>query len=106
MPVNPLRRKLAAGQTVIGPLLQEIPSSPELVEFLVAAGFDYVIVDGEHGGARGSRAARYGYGGPVRDHVLTSNAETMYFGLIEDPEAVPQIKEMVAIDGFDGCFLA
>jgi len=40
MPVNPLRRKLAAGQTVIGPLLQEIPSSPELVEFLVATGFD------------------------------------------------------------------
>ena len=51
MPVNPLRRKLAAGRTVIGPLLQEIPSSPELAEFLVAAGFDYVIVDGEHGGA-------------------------------------------------------
>jgi hypothetical protein len=36
MPVNPLRRKLAAGQTVIGPLLQEIPSSPELAEFLMA----------------------------------------------------------------------
>jgi 4-hydroxy-2-oxoheptanedioate aldolase len=176
MPVNPLRQKLAAGQTVIGPLLQEIPSSPELAEFLMAAGFDYVIVDGEHGGAStetcrelvraaeamggcalarvpnadparilafldqgvqgivlshcrgveeaealvravkypprgirgaasGSRAARYGYGGPVRDHVLTSNAETMCFGLIEDPEAVPQIKEMLAIDGFDGCFL-
>jgi hypothetical protein len=50
MPVNPLRRKLATGQAVIGPLLQELPSSPELVEFLVAAGFDFVIIDGEHGG--------------------------------------------------------
>jgi 2-keto-3-deoxy-L-rhamnonate aldolase RhmA len=29
----------------------------------------------------------------------------MCFGLIEDPEAVPRIKEMLAIDGFDGCFL-
>src|ERR1700682_1023888 len=50
MPINPLRRTLATGHAVIGPLLQEIPSSPELVEFLVAAGFDYVIIDGEHGG--------------------------------------------------------
>jgi 4-hydroxy-2-oxoheptanedioate aldolase len=176
MPINPLRRKLATGQAVIGPLLQEIPSSPELVEFLVAAGFDYVVIDGEHGGvsievcrglvraaeamggcalarvanadparilafldqgvqgivlahcrgvadaealvravkypprgirgaAGGSRAARYGYGGSSRDHVATSNAETMCFGLIEDPEAVPHIQDMLAIEGFDGCFL-
>jgi 4-hydroxy-2-oxoheptanedioate aldolase len=176
MPSNPLRRKLATGQALIGPLLQEIPNSPELVEFLVAAGFDYVIIDGEHGGvstemcrqlvraaesmggcalarvpnadparilafldqgvqgivlahcrgaaeaealvravkypprgirgaAGGSRAARYGYGGAPRDHVATSNAETMCFGLIEDPEAIPHIPAMLAIDGFDGCFL-
>jgi 4-hydroxy-2-oxoheptanedioate aldolase len=146
------------------------------VEFLVAAGFDYIVIDGEHGGvstevcrglvraaesmggcalarvpnadparilafldqgvqgivlahcrgvadaealvravkypprgirgaASGSRAARYGYGGSTRDHVSTSNAETMCFGLIEDPEAVPHVREMLAIDGFDGCFL-
>jgi 4-hydroxy-2-oxoheptanedioate aldolase len=176
MPTNPLRQKLATGQAVIGPLLQEIPSSPELVEFMVAAGFDYVIVDGEHGGASaetcralvraaesmggcalarvpnadptrilayldqgvqgivlahcrsaadaealvravkypprgirgaatGSRAARYGHGGPSREHITSSNAETLCFGLIEDPEAVPQVREMLAIDGFDGCFL-
>ena len=47
---NPLRRSLAAGRAVIGPLLQEIPASPDLVEFMGAAGFDYVIVDGEHAG--------------------------------------------------------
>jgi 2-keto-3-deoxy-L-rhamnonate aldolase RhmA len=47
---NPLRAKIAAGRAVIGPLLQEIPASPDLVEFMAAAGFDYVIVDGEHGG--------------------------------------------------------
>jgi 4-hydroxy-2-oxoheptanedioate aldolase len=176
MPSNPLRRKLAQGQALIGPLLQEIPGSPELVEFLIAAGFDYVIIDGEHGGvsveacrelvraaealggcalarvpnaeparilafldqgvqgivlahcrtaadaealvravkypprgvrgaASGSRAARYGYGGPSREHVLQSNAETMCFGLIEDPDAIPHVREMLAIDGFDGCFL-
>jgi 4-hydroxy-2-oxoheptanedioate aldolase len=171
-----LREALAAGRTVIGPILQEIPNSPELVEFLIAAGFDYVIIDGEHGGvsvevcrdlvraaesmggcalarvpsadparilafldqgvqgivsahcrsvtdaealvravkypprgmrgaAGGSRAARYGYGRTGRQHVEGADADTLCFGLIEDPEAVPHIKDIVAVDGFDGCFL-
>jgi 4-hydroxy-2-oxoheptanedioate aldolase len=176
MPTNSLRQTLAAGRPVIGPILQEIPNSPELVEFLVAAGFDYVIIDGEHGGvsvevcrslvraaesmggfalarvptadparilafldqgvqgivlahcrsvteaealvqavkypprgmrgaAGGSRAARYGFGRTGREHVEMANAETLCFGLIEDPEAVPEVKDMLTIDGFDGCFL-
>jgi 4-hydroxy-2-oxoheptanedioate aldolase len=50
MLLNPLRQKIADGKPVIGPLLQEIPDSLELIEFFGAAGFDYVIVDGEHGG--------------------------------------------------------
>jgi 2-keto-3-deoxy-L-rhamnonate aldolase RhmA len=53
---NPLRQKLAAGQPVIGPLLQEIPDSLELVEFLGAAGFDFVILDGEHAGVHVAHA--------------------------------------------------
>jgi 2-keto-3-deoxy-L-rhamnonate aldolase RhmA len=48
--LNPLRQKLADGKPVIGPLLQEIPDSLELIEFLGSAGFDYVMVDGEHAG--------------------------------------------------------
>jgi 4-hydroxy-2-oxoheptanedioate aldolase len=141
MPVNPLRAKLAAGQTVIGPLLQEIPSSPELVEFLVAAGFDYIIIDAEHGGVStevcrdlvraaesmgGCALARVPNADPARilsfldqgvqgivlahcrgvaEAEALVGAETMCFGLIEDPEAVPYIREMLAVDGFDGCFL-
>jgi 4-hydroxy-2-oxoheptanedioate aldolase len=167
---------LAGGRALIGPLLQEIPSSPELVEFMIAAGCDYVIIDGEHGGASvevvrdlvraaesmggcalarvpdstparilayldqgvqgivlshcrskteaealvravkypprgirgaasGSRAARYGYGRSLREHVEAANAETLCFGLIEDPEAVPNIKAILGVEGFDGCFL-
>ena len=53
---NPLRQKIAAGRPVIGPLLQEVPDSPDLVEFLGNAGFDYVIVDGEHAGVHNERA--------------------------------------------------
>lgn len=176
MPVSSLRATLANGRAVIGPLLQEMPNSPELVEFMIAAGCDYVIVDGEHGGASvevvrslvraaesmggcalarvpdanparilayldqgvqgivlahcrsqsdaealvravkypprgirgaasGSRAARYGYGRSLREHVEAANEQTLCFGLIEDPEAVPDIKNILGIDGFDGCFL-
>lgn len=47
---NLLRQKTSTGKTVIGPLLQEIPGSPDLVDFMGAAGFDFVIIDGEHGG--------------------------------------------------------
>ena len=46
---NLLKRKLAEGKTCIGPLFQEF-WSPELFEFVGLAGFDYVIVDGEHAG--------------------------------------------------------
>ena len=176
MPSEWLRTELASGRPVFGPILQEIPTSPELVEFFIAAGFDYVIIDGEHGGvsaeacrslvraaesmggcalarvpdadpariltfldqgvqgivlahcrsgadaealvravkypprgirgaAGGSRAARYGYARSPREHVEVANAQTLCFGLIEDPEAVPQVKDMLAIDAFDGCFL-
>ncbi len=167
---------LASGRAVIGPILQEIPNSPELVEFMIAAGCDYVIIDGEHGGASvevvrqlvraaesmggcalarvpdatparilayldqgvqgivlahcrsaadaealvravkypprgirgaagGSRAGRYGYARSAREHVENADAETLCFGLIEDPEAAPDIKAILAVDGFDGCFL-
>ena len=46
---NLLRQKLAEGKTCIGPIFQEF-WSPELFEFCGLAGFDYVIVDGEHAG--------------------------------------------------------
>lgn len=46
---NLLKRKVAEGQTCIGPIFQEF-WSPELFEFCGLAGFDYVIADGEHAG--------------------------------------------------------
>jgi 4-hydroxy-2-oxoheptanedioate aldolase len=175
MTSRPLREVLVDKGAVIGPILQEIPNSPELVEFVIAAGFDYVIVDAEHGGisvemagslvraaesmggcalarvpsadparivalldqgvqgiilahcrtgddaealvravkypprgvrgaASGSRAARYGYR-PAREHVEIANAQTLCFGLIEDADAVDSVGAMLAVDGFDGCFL-
>ncbi|MCC7367689.1 MAG: hypothetical protein IT306_04670 [Chloroflexi bacterium] len=53
---NPLRQKIAEGKPVIGPLFQEIPDSLELVENFGHAGFDYVMIDGEHAGVHVSHA--------------------------------------------------
>src|SRR5258708_3775758 len=46
---NRLRRALARGREIFGPNLQ-IPS-PDLVEIIALAGFDFVMLDGEHGAA-------------------------------------------------------
>lgn len=46
---NRLRRLLARGQPAFGPNLQ-IPS-PDLVEIIGLAGYDFVMLDGEHGAA-------------------------------------------------------
>ncbi|HEY6608817.1 MAG TPA: aldolase/citrate lyase family protein [Candidatus Limnocylindria bacterium] len=173
---NRLRASIAAGRPVIGPILQEIPDSPDLVEFFGSAGFDFVVIDAEHGGvdvgtardlaraadavgmtplarvpsvdygrilalldsgiqgivlahcntvdeaeslvratkypprgvrgaASGSRAAGYGYGPDAREKIEIADAETMCFGLIEEPRALDAVVGMLAVDGFDGCFL-
>lgn len=44
---NPLKEKLAAGQTVIGCFIP--PPSPEWVEIIALAGFDFALLDAEHG---------------------------------------------------------
>jgi 4-hydroxy-2-oxoheptanedioate aldolase len=46
-PRNPLRQRLRAGEFVLGTFL-ELPS-PALVEILGLSGFDFVIIDREHG---------------------------------------------------------
>jgi 4-hydroxy-2-oxoheptanedioate aldolase len=46
-PLNPLRAKLAAGGVVFGPLVS-MPS-PQLVQLVAAAGYDWVLIDLEHG---------------------------------------------------------
>jgi 4-hydroxy-2-oxoheptanedioate aldolase len=46
---NRLRMRLGEGRTCVGPIFQEF-WSPELFEFCGLAGFDFVILDGEHAG--------------------------------------------------------
>lgn len=63
VPQNRLRQSLAAGRTVVGTMLVEI-RQPSIMTMLANAGFDFVIIDNEHGSfnvetiADLSRAAR------------------------------------------------
>ncbi len=44
---NPVKEKIAAGGVVVGPFIQ-LPS-PEIVEVVARAGFDFAFLDAEHG---------------------------------------------------------
>ncbi len=48
MKVNSARKKLKSGGTCIGTMVREV-RSPQIVQLLAAAGWDYIIVDTEHG---------------------------------------------------------
>ena len=48
VPVNRLRESLAAGKTVVGTMLVEF-RQPAVMTLLANAGFDFVIIDNEHG---------------------------------------------------------
>ncbi|MDW8131408.1 MAG: aldolase/citrate lyase family protein [Bryobacterales bacterium] len=48
MRTNRTKKRLRAGETVIGCCIQQF-GSPEVVRLLSAAGFDFVFLDGEHG---------------------------------------------------------
>lgn len=46
-PTNPVKDKLAAGERVIGCFIPL--ASPEIVEICALTGFDFALIDGEHG---------------------------------------------------------
>lgn len=48
IPQNRLKRQLAEGKTVIGTMIAEI-RQPAVIQCLVNSGFDWVIIDNEHG---------------------------------------------------------
>lgn len=48
VPPNRVREKLAAGKTVVGTMLVEI-RQPGIMTLLANAGFDFVLIDNEHG---------------------------------------------------------
>ena len=61
-----------------------------------------------HGGERGfSNSPRAGnYGGiGMANHVATQDAAVTVIAMIEDPEALDHIDEIVAVEGIDGFFV-
>jgi 2-keto-3-deoxy-L-rhamnonate aldolase RhmA len=60
--------------------------------------------DGKRGFSNSTRAGGYGRKG-MWEYVDDCDAKTTVIGMIEDPEAVDAIDEIVAIDGLDAVFI-
>ncbi len=48
MKINSTRKRLQSGETCIGTMVREV-RSPQIVQLLAASGWDFIIVDTEHG---------------------------------------------------------
>ncbi len=55
---------------------------------------------GDRGMGGPTRAARYG-AVPPREHMVTSNSEILLAAMLEDKEALDQLKEIASLDGVD-----
>src|SRR5262249_32607263 len=60
---------------------------------------------GIRGAASPSRAADYGFAQTPRQHVDQADREVFCLGLIEEPQAVANLPEILRVDGLDGCFV-
>lgn len=174
MRTNRMKAKLNSGEPVFG--LSVMIPSPQLVEMAGGLGFDWVLLDCEHGtialetlelmimaaeasgitpivrprsrhadeilqvmdrgaagvqiphvnsaadardavaavkfhpqGRRslavGTRASRYGLGLSMGDYVAAANRETLVCVQIEDEAALPNVEEMLTVDGVDVFFI-
>lgn len=59
---------------------------------------------GKRGFSNSPRAGGYGRMG-IWDHVDANDAQTTVIAMIEDPEAIDVIDDIVAVDGLDGVFV-
>ena len=89
MRTNSTKAKLAEGKTVFGAIISE--NNPGMVELFGALGYDFVMIDCEHGAmdlnqvehmvraaevfGRGSRSHRLALGGPISPCAQTFTAE-------------------------------
>ncbi len=169
---NKLKKKLAAGQNVIGCIVQG--ALPALVEIAGLTGFDFVFIDAEHGplsegdceeliraaeardivplvrvrennaglilryldagamgiilpglknkaeaeaavravkyyprgerGLSGTRSSNFGLGS-MKEYVQYANEQTMVLTIIENPEAVANMAEILSVDGLDAAII-
>lgn len=60
---------------------------------------------GIRGAASTSRAAGYGFTQTPPQHLEQSDREVLCLGLIEEPQAVEALPEILKVDGLDGCFV-
>ena len=60
---------------------------------------------GERSLAVGTRASRYGFSGTMAEFVAEANAQTLVCVQIEDAEALPNLDEILKVEGIDVFFI-
>jgi 2-keto-3-deoxy-L-rhamnonate aldolase RhmA len=141
-----MKEKFAAGEPAFG--LSVMIPSPQIVESAAGMGFDWVLIDCEHGTvglesmelmvmaaeaagvtpivrprsnaavaavkfhpqgqrslAAGTRASGYGFSGTMANFVAEANRQTLVCVQIEDREALPNLDEILTVEGIDVFFI-
>ena len=92
---NPILRVLDSG--AMGIMVPHVRSRADAQALVSACRYP---PEGQRGAIGGSRAARYGQAN-FAEHVRLSNDEVLTIALIEDPEGVEAIEEIVGVPGLD-----
>ncbi len=81
---NSVKRRLLAGETVIGTMVQEVPN-PSIAQILHAVGFDFFMIDMEHGAFSLESAAQILRVGRILDMCPLVRVRSPEYHLIAAP---------------------
>jgi 2-keto-3-deoxy-L-rhamnonate aldolase RhmA len=105
---NVIKQKLRNGEVVMG-IFDPIPS-PEVVEVLALAGFDFILLDAEHGRISPGDAYPMILAAEARDvpifvRVGQNDRQVILKYLDLGVDALPHVKEILATPGLDVLFV-
>ena len=109
--IAPIVRPVTNKPEVIAPFLDrgawgvQVPHVNTAAEAEAAVAACKYFPDGQRGMFSGGRPAEYGISGTTPDYVKKANAETLVCLMLEEVEAINNIKEIVKVKGVDVLFI-
>ena len=109
--IAPIVRPVTNKPEVIAPFLDrgawgvQVPHVNTRAEAEAAVAACKYFPDGSRGMFSGGRPAEYGIGGSTPDYVAKANAETLVCLMLEEVEALDNIREIVKVKGVDVLFI-
>jgi 4-hydroxy-2-oxoheptanedioate aldolase len=109
--IAPIVRPVTNKPEVIAPFLDrgawgvQVPHVNTRAEAEAAVAACKYFPDGQRGMFSGGKPAEYGIGGSTPDYVKKANAETLVCLMLEEVEAIDNIREIVKVKGVDVLFI-